>query len=380
MHLGVDLLFLVPGQSGGRETYARELLPALRSARPELRVTAFVNAETAAAGRGFWSEQADRVVVLPRVSARSRARWAVGELGGVARAAAAAGVDLLHAPANFGPPLGPFARVLTLHDLIFRTLPQLTPPAVRLATEAMVVPAARRADRVVTVSEASRREIVERLGIPAERVVAIPNGIAPAPAPIGREAARARLGLPADASIALAVATDLPHKNHGALIDGLAALPPARRPLLLIAGHGTDGGALAQRAREQGVADAVRSLGAVSAERLELLYGAADLYVTATLHEGFGLPLLEAMARGLPVACSDLPVLREVAGGNAAAWLDPQRPESVAAALRRGLERPGDAAAARAHAATFSWGRAATATLAVFDAALAARRGGGASR
>ena len=78
MHVGLDLLFLVPGASGGRETYARELSTALRAARPDLRLTAFVNRETAAGGPGFWEQAADRTVVLRRVAAQAPVTWALG--------------------------------------------------------------------------------------------------------------------------------------------------------------------------------------------------------------------------------------------------------------------------------------------------------------
>jgi glycosyltransferase involved in cell wall biosynthesis len=118
------------------------------------------------------------------------------------------------------------------------------------------------------------------------------------------------------------------------------------------------------------VADDVRPLGAVGPERLEALYAAASVVVTATRFEGFGLPVLEAMARGVPVACSDLPVLREVAG-NAATYLRPEDPDSVAAAIRTALA---DAerlrAAGRERAARFSWAAAARATAEVYERAV----------
>lgn len=371
MRLGVDLLFLLPGATGGRETYARELLGAIRRTRPEVEVTTFLNRETAAAGRGWWSEEADRALVLPRASGAARARWAAGELAGVARAAARAEVDVLHSPANFAPLGGPFGRVLTLHDVLWRSLPELMPAPLRWATEAMIAPAARRADRVVTVSEHSREEIVAALGIAPERVVAIPNGLAPPPDPPG-DADRARAALEAGARpVALAVATDLPHKNLAALVAAQAELDPARRPLLAIAGHGTDAGALPPLAASLGVVDDVRLLGAVSAELLEDLYAAAAVLVTATRYEGFGLPLLEAMARGVPVVASDLPVLREVAGDDGAAWVDEDSPQSIAAGIAAVLDGGATAerlrAAGRERAAQFSWERAAEQTLAVLE-------------
>jgi glycosyltransferase involved in cell wall biosynthesis len=356
--VGLDLLFLVPGETGGRETHARELLRAI-AARPDRpRLVAFLGADAAGAGPGWWSELADDVVVLRRASTRSTARWALGEAVGVRRAAARAGVDVLHGPANFVPRGGPFARVVTLHDVAWRKLPHLMPAPRRWATDALVAPGARNAHRVVTVSAASRDDIVEEYAIPAERIAVVPNGIAPAPVSAG---GRGRT--------ILAVATDLPHKNLAGLLEAVALLDDG--PPLVIAGARTDSGGLAALARELGVD--VRILGAVDTQTLEGLYAEAALYVTATLYEGFGLPVLEAMARGVPVVCSDLPVLREVAG-DAAIFTDPRDPAAIAAAIRRGLS-DGEAlvAAGRERAARFTWEAAAERTVEVYrDAAAAA--------
>jgi glycosyltransferase involved in cell wall biosynthesis len=375
MHVGLDLLFLVPGETGGRETYARELLAALRQVRPDLRLTAFLNREAAVAGPGFWSEHVDRAVVLPHASGRARGRWAAGELVSVGRAAARAQVDVLHGVGNFAPLHGPFARVLTLHDLLFRELPELMAPPLRWATAALVVPAARRATRVVTGSDASRTAIVEQLGVAPERVVTTPYGLGTLPVPGDAERARAALEIGGRA-LALAVATDLPHKNLVRLLDALAAMPASERPLLALAGRGTDGGALPSRARELGIEHDVRLLGGIPSGELEDLYAAASLLVTATRYEGFGLPVLEAMARGVPVVCSDIPVLREVAG-EAAAFVDAGDPASIAAGLRRvlagGAESERMRAAGRARAEGFTWEATARATASVYEAAAAAR-------
>jgi glycosyltransferase involved in cell wall biosynthesis len=353
VHLGLDLLFLVPGETGGRETYARELLAALRAVEPELTVTTFINADTAAAGRGWWSEGSDRTLVLPRVTPRRRAAWALGEIGGVARAAARARVDVLHGPANFAPATGPFARVLTLHDLMFRHHPGLVPALTRFGTEATLVPGARRAHRVITATAASREEIVSALGIATERIAVVPHGVHAPPE---------RTPRPVDTGgrrLVLAVGTNVPHKNHEALLAGLARRD--ERPLLAIAGHGTE--ALAARAAELGVDGNVRLYGAVDADTLEDLYAAAGSYITATRHEGFGLPVIEAMSRGVPVAASDIPVLREVAG-ELATWFDPDDVDAVAAALG---PLPDRRAAGRERAARYTWAATAEATLAVYE-------------
>ena len=355
MHVGLDLLFLLPGVSGGREAYSRELLHELRE---RVDITTFINAETAASGPGWWSE--GRTLVLPRVRAASQAAWAVGEAVGLARAARAARVHVLHSPANFTPAFGPFARVLTLHDLMYRRHPGLVERAVRLGTDAVLVPGARRAHRLITATAVSRAEIVEELGIAPERIAVIAHGAQPPPERVARpvETGGRRL--------VLAVGTNVPHKNHEALLRGLAERRKDR-PLLAIAGHGTE----ALDAGRYGVADDVRLFGAVDAETLEDLYAAASSYVTATHHEGFGLPVLEALARGLPVAASNIPVLREVAG-ELAAYFDPDDPTAVADALG---PLPDRGAAGRAHAARFTWAATADATVTAYEDALAARAG-----
>jgi glycosyltransferase involved in cell wall biosynthesis len=368
MHLGLDLLFLDPGRSGGREAYVRELLAAMRAQRDDLRVTTFVS--PLAAGDGFWREHADATVVLGRTSPRSAVRWALGEVAMLPRAAARRGVDVLHSPANFAPFSGPFARVVTLHDLIFRRLPESVSRVQRWGTEALVPLAARRADRVITVSDASRDDILAELRVPADRVDVVPNGLVPL-GPGDPGAARARLA-PGERPIALCVATNLAHKNLPTLLEALALVAPPERPVLAFAGHGTE--ELSAPARALGVEDDVRLLGAVGTRELADLYAAASLLVTATRYEGFGLPVLEAMAAGVPVACSDLPVLREVAG-DAALTFDPGSPAAVADAIRAvlagGAEVQWRAAAGRERAARFTWEAAARGTLDAYERALA---------
>ena len=132
MRVGLDLLYLVPGETGGRETYARELVPALLERYPELELVAFVNRD---AGPRLAAELGDgvRAVVVP-VSARSRPQWAFGELALVSIAARRARVELLHSMANFAPAFGPFRRVVTIHDLHHKAVPQLLTWPARIGT------------------------------------------------------------------------------------------------------------------------------------------------------------------------------------------------------------------------------------------------------
>jgi glycosyltransferase involved in cell wall biosynthesis len=369
MRVGLDLLYLVPGETGGRETYARELVPALQRS-PDLELVAFVNRD---AGAELARELGDgvRAVVVP-VSARSRAQWALGELALVSLAARRARVDVLHSMANFAPASGHFCRVVTIHDLQYQAVPDQLSLPMRMLTGALMSLAARGAQRIIAVSDAGAQEIVDGLGVGRERIDVIPNGVRPPGSSPSTTAVRERHRLGGRA-VALTVATNLPHKNLAVLVQALALSDPAERPLLVLAGYGTDDGALRERALAAGVADDVRLLGSCTTKELDALYAVAGCLVLPTLHEGFGLPVLEAMARSLPVACSDIAALREVAGA-AALYFDPHQPGQIAALIAKLLadrelaERLAKLGLARA--AGFSWAAAAEGTLASYRRAL----------
>ena len=168
-----------------------------------------------------------------------------------------------------------------------------------------------------------------------------------------------------------------PHKNLERLLEALAAIAAERRPVLVIPGYATPYEAvLRERADALGVRDDVRWLGWVSGPELEGLYALADAFVFPSLYEGFGLPVLEAMRRGVPVACSDRSSLPEVAG-HAALLFDPEDPRAMTVAIERLLSDRAEAdrlrAAGRAQAARFTWGATARATAASYDRVL--RRG-----
>ncbi|HEX4466285.1 MAG TPA: glycosyltransferase family 1 protein [Solirubrobacteraceae bacterium] len=370
MRVGLDLLFLVPGETGGREVYARELVPAMLERAPDVELVAFVNRD---GGSELARSLGDsvRAVVMP-VSTHSRTQWAIGELALVSAAARRAHVDVLHSMANFAPASGRTPRVVTIHDLQYLAVPDQLSLPVRKATAAMMSIAARGARRIIAVSAAGAEEIVAGLGVDRARIDVVANGVRPPATTQDNERMRERHRLDGR-TIVLAVATNLPHKNLGALIDALALTSAERRPLLVIAGHGTDDGGLRERALGARVADDVRLLGGCTTPELESLYALAGCLVLPTLHEGFGLPVLEAMARSLPVACSDIPALREVAGP-AALYFDPRSPDQIAARIAALLsdERLANRLRelGRARAKDFSWSAAADGTLASYRRAL----------
>lgn len=310
----------------GEETYVLNLLRHLPSAAPDLRFGAVTR-------RPDLVPEGVEPLPLPARSQELRMAWSLPRLLRRLRP------ELAHF--QHALPLGwRGLSIVTLHDLHFERDPEVMGFLDRVTFRAVVPRAARRAAHVLAVSERTRRDAVELYGLPPEKVTVTPHGVDPAFRPGG-----------GPQGYALFVGAVQARK------DPLAALAAARAVglPLVVAGPEKEPG-LARRLRAEG-AD-VR--GWVDTEQLAELYRGADVLLLPSRFEGFGLPVLEAMASGTPVVISDEPALREVAGAAAA--------PSVEAALadrdryrRLGLER----------ARGFSWEEAARRTVAVYRAVLA---------
>jgi len=371
MHVGLNLIFLVPGQTGGMETYARRLTAALVQERPDVRFTAFVNEETS--GRS-WSELLPTVTVPVRASRRTE--WVRGEQILLPRLAARERVDLLHSLGNTAPAWGAFRRVATIHDLIYRLYPETHARVRSLALRILVPLAARRADRVIVPSESTRSDVVDYLHVPAARVDVIPLGHdgARAVEPASEETLRRRHDLGDRRVILEASGYKARHKNLARLLEALALVPSERRPVLFLTGAPTEyDRELRVRATELGLERDARFTGWVSAEELEGLYRLASCLIFPSLYEGFGLPLVEAMARGVPTACSGGGSLAEVAG-DAALFFDPEQPGEIARAIETLLGDEQEAARLRglglARARRYTWQATARATVECYERTL----------
>jgi glycosyltransferase involved in cell wall biosynthesis len=374
-HIGLNLIFLVPGETGGMEVAARELIPALIDAAPPgMRFTAFVNREAAGADGGSWRELPSTVTVP--VNARSRVQWVLGEQTLLPRMAARAGVDLVHSLASTAPLWGGFRRVVTVHDLIYARFPDAHPGIRGRGMRVLVPWAARRSDRVIVDSRSTCADLMRLVGVARERIDVVPLGLGKvaraAPAPEREVRALFNLG---ERRVLLSLSAKRPHKNLGALIDALALLPAQGRPLLVLPGYPTwYERELRERAAAVGVRDDVRLLGWVGESELEGLWALAEAFVFPSLYEGFGLPVLEAMARGVPVACSNASSLPEVAA-DAALLFDPHQPAAIADALRRLLDDRALSERLRAmgvrRVTEFTWERTARLTLESYARALA---------
>jgi glycosyltransferase involved in cell wall biosynthesis len=376
VHVGLNLIYLVPGETGGMEVYARELIPALVAAAPDVRFTAFVNREAAEAGGGPWHELIDSVTVPVR--ARRRTEWVRGEQQLLPGLAARAGVDVLHSLASTAPAWGRFRRVVTIHDLNYRIVPEAHLGLLGLGMRVLIPLAARRSDRVIVDSVSTQDDVSRLLGLSPAKVDVVSLGVRTQRAvePMDESALRSWLEA-GSRPIVLNVSAKRPHKNLLRLLGALATIEADSRPLLVLPGYPTaHERELRERAAALNVADDVRLLGWVDPAQLEGLYAAASCFVFPSLYEGFGLPVLEAMARGVPVATSTRGSLAEVAG-DAALRFDPESERSIAAAMQRLLNEPETARRLRAagleRASQFSWETTASGTLASYERVLAAR-------
>ena len=245
------------------------------------------------------------------------------------------------------PLLLPCPAVVTIHDLSFERRPELMGRKDRLVFRRVVPRAARKAARVLTVSERTRRDLRELYGIPDERIVVTPNGVDPAFSPG-----------PGAHDYVLAVGAVQERKNP---LAALAAAEAAGLPLV-VAGPAKDE-ALVRELERRGA----RVTGYVDQRELAELYRGAACLVQASRYEGFGLPVLEAMASGTPVVAVPEPALREVAG-DAAVWAEERE---LGEGIRRALaERDRYVAAGLERARRFSWAAAARRTLEVYREAL----------
>jgi len=363
-HVGLNLLYLVPGAVGGSEIYAHRLVDALARHRPDVRFTAFCGREAAPSLRDVGWPANVRVHTIPVNCANKPARI-VAESTLLPGAAARAGVDLLHSLGTTAPLIAGRPSVVTILDLIYAAFPTTFPPAARIGLRALVGPGARRATRVITISDAVKRDVVTRLRVPADRVdpVLLGHGMRAPADPTAPDVLRARLGL-GDDPVVLCVSAALVHKNLPRLIDAFATLADGRSgPRLVIVGHhGRERDGLERRITDLGLDGRVVLTGWIDDADLEGLYGLAACCAYPSLYEGFGLPVLEAMIRGVPIACSDATSLPEVAG-DAALLFDPRDPQAIARAITTLLDDPSHAARLRerglARAARFTWERCA---------------------
>lgn len=222
---------------------------------------------------------------------------------------------------GFNPPLrSPIPIAFTIHDLIHLDVPEESSTLRRLYYRYVVAPATRRAHSIFTVSDFSKARILDWSGIPAERVEVVGNGISSSFHP---EGARYSPGF----TYFLHVGRRVAHKNINRLLEGFRNSRAYGVHLLLFTGH-ADAATAACVAR-LGMESTVRFTGNLDDDALATVYRGAEALLFPSLYEGFGLPIIEAMACGTPVLTSNLTAMREVASSASAILVDPYRTDAI---------------------------------------------------
>ena len=374
--LNAHLLSLTATYRGaGINGYIYQLLRHLPDADATLAYTAYLY------DRGF---EPGAGLTVQRSNWDTRGPWRRIAWEQTRLAAATHGLDLLHGLAYATPLAATCRTIVSVHDLSFMRFPDAFRRANRLYLNLFTKLSARRAARVITGSESTRQDVIALCGVPADRVVTVPDGVTTAFCPADpREVAefRQRKGLPK--RFILFLGTLEPRKNVVRLLDAYAAWRrTSREPVVLViaGGKGWFYETIFARAAELGLGDTVIFPGFVPGDELPWWYRAAELFVYPSLFEGFGLPVLEAMACGTPTITSRASSLPEVAG-NAALLVDPEDTSELTAAIARVLSDHVFAAELRVagprQAACFSWARTAAETAQVYRQVLRSQGQGG---
>ena len=357
----VDLLSYT-GTKGGMETYTRELYRSLGSLEGDWEYVGYVSREGARLDLSWFPGR----VLESGISGENRFAWAWGELTQVSRAAKREDVDIVHAPATLGPYRTSVPTVLTMHDMLYWSHPELmSTPLYTAPVKWMEKKAAANAAMIITISPTSKREISKYLHADAARIEVIPLA-GTAPHGVDRSLAGSK------GPLILAMGNRRPHKNWGALIRALSLLAPERRPRVAITG-GRGDDPLAPLVSSLGLEKWVELRGWVDDAEVTRLYSVATALAIPSFAEGFSLPTLESMGAGLPALLSDIEVHRYV-GGAAARYFNPTDDGQLAALLEQVVTNPklleDMSVAGRARAAEFTWERTARETRSVFERAL----------
>ncbi|MCE5239127.1 glycosyltransferase family 4 protein [bacterium] len=369
MHIAIDARTIQAGFAGDR-VVLENLIPQLARLPEVTQVTLYGDSR-------FGSENP-----LPRADKcqqrlfTTRRGWLWTPVG-LPRRLRADGADVLHAP-YLVPPVSPCPTVVAIHDLAYRILPELYPPTRSRLRSGLITLSAHRARAVITDSEASRQDLLRLMRLPARKVHVVPLAQAEhfTPGDATEAQARVRAAFGVEPPIILTVGYSSPRKNVPHLLDVVATAPsgPLREATVVVVGRPGMDSPDTLRDRFPGLTGRLVFTGWIGTDDLIALYRAASVFAFPSLYEGFGLPVLEAMACGTPVVTSSTTSLPEVAG-EAAVLVEPTDGAALAAALTAVLHDSALPEDLRARglrrAAEFSWERTARQTFEVYRDALA---------
>jgi glycosyltransferase involved in cell wall biosynthesis len=374
MKIGVNTLFMIPGEVGGTETYLNECLKAILDLDTGIRLSLFTTRDNDEALRHVLAGRDGVDFHRLNFSATRRPVRILREQTELPRLAGRTGVEVLWSPGYTAPLFGPCPQVVTVHDMQYKTYPEdLSLPA-RLATDVLVRAAVRRCRAVVTDSRFSKGEILRFTAAREDRVHVVPLGVDPAfRADAGKQQEGGHPLGDRPAPYILNVANSYPHKNIHTLVEAYGRIQADLPHHLVLVGRPRRGQADLDRAlaRLEDPGRVVR-FSYLDPEPLRRLFREADVFVFPSLYEGFGLPVLEAMMSGAPVITSDHGAIPEI-GGQHVVYAEAKDIRRLSECMRKVLnwdeaERVSRVQAARAHARAFTWKKTAENLLSVFAA------------
>ena len=358
MRIGIDASPLV-GDRGGVGWHTYYLLRGMLAAQPSPEFVAYIRPGSEPPEETRRWPGADRLTWMP-VS-----KWSMRGRGSADR------LDLYHGTNFRMHTVGRYGGILTIHDLWLERFPKYSPKLFgQKLSSYKTRRMARRARKVVTVSRFSAQELIELFGLSAGQIAVIPNGVSedffPRHDVDAFMALKKRIGLSTDRFLLFIGGAD-PRKNHRLVLEAASLIrPQLQGRTLLLAGSPTHPfGSYEGTAKSHGLTDCVLCPGRLAQKELQLLYSYADLFVFPSVYEGFGMPVLEAMACGTPVVTSKTSALGEVAG-DAALLVDPHNAGELADAMVKVLEseslRAALTAKGFARIKQYTWAQAASQT------------------
>lgn len=367
LRIGINALYLIPGKVGGSEVYIRSLVKWLASIDSENEYYIFINRESA----GVFDDIAPSAkIVQSGINAVSRPKRILWEQFVLPFKTKRLGIDVLLSAGMTSPFICPVPTVVVIFDLQHINQPENFPTWYLIFLRGIINLSARTSKKVITISTKSKDDIVRFYKLKPWKVVvtymAVDHGVFYRRTSEEVASVKKRYGLPG--RFILYIASSLPHKNYERLLEAFVTVREKIKGIKLVLIGARDYGhdVIAEKIKALDLTDDVVFLGWLPFEDIPLIYAASDLFVFPSLHEGFGIPLLESFATGIPVVASGIEPITEVAGG-AARLVDPFNPNDIArgvievltdtdlrrSLIQRGLKRSGE----------FSWEKTASETL-----------------
>ncbi|MDD4869619.1 MAG: glycosyltransferase family 1 protein [Kiritimatiellae bacterium] len=343
MKIGINTLFLIPGEVGGTETYLRQTLLAMAEYFSDVPLVLFTNRENDSVLKedlGQFSQVTFVMLDFGATKNYTRILREQVELPGKVRSA---GVDVLWSLGYTAPFFSPCPQVVTIHDMQYKTYPQDPSLRARILIDLLVKIATKRCDRVIAVSHFSKDEIVKYTGVSPDKVDVVYEAANPAfgeVVPLEKRKQLLSVLIPVDKPYILSVSNTYSHKNIHALVKAFGEIMGKIPHNLVLVGRPRQGEGEVQKALSS-ISDKSRifRLQKLSMERLVSLYQGCDIFVFPSLYEGFGLPVLEAMMAGVPVLTTKKGSIPEV-GGDGVRYFNPGDGNDLSAKILETLNLP----------------------------------------